>query len=41
MNFFKSLPQSGVTDIDLSSQKSGTLQGTCGMGMYPFEIEFQ
>jgi hypothetical protein len=41
MNIFKNLPQSGVTDIDLGSQKAGTLKGSCGMGMYPFEIEFQ
>lgn len=41
MNISKILPQSGITDIDLASQKTGTLQGTCGMGMYPFEIEFQ
>ena len=41
MNLFKSLPQSGTTDIDLGTQPAGTLQGTCGMGMYPFEVEFQ
>ena len=41
MNIFKMLPQSGATDIDLGSQKTGTLDGSCGMGMYPFEIEFQ
>jgi len=36
----ENLPPSGVTDIDLGPQKVGTLQGTCGMGMYPFEIVF-
>lgn len=41
MNITKVLPQSGITDIDLGNQKIGTLQGTCGMGMYPFEIQFQ
>ncbi|MFA6392663.1 MAG: cupredoxin domain-containing protein [Candidatus Paceibacterota bacterium] len=41
MNIFKSLPQSGSTDIDLSTQPAGTLNGSCGMGMYPFEISFQ
>ena len=41
MNIFKMLTQSGATDIDLGSQKTGTLDGSCGMGMYPFEIEFQ
>lgn len=37
----KNLPQSGVTDIDLGTQKVGTLPGSCGMGMYPFEIRFE
>ncbi|MFA7000176.1 MAG: cupredoxin domain-containing protein [Candidatus Paceibacterota bacterium] len=41
MNIFKSLPQSGTTDIDLSIQPANTLNGSCGMGMYPFEISFQ
>lgn len=41
MNIFKSLPQRGTTDIDLRTQKIGTLNGSCGMGMYPFEISFQ
>jgi plastocyanin domain-containing protein len=41
MNISKSLPQTGSTDIDIGSQKVATLQGTCGMGMYPFEVEFQ
>ena len=36
----KALPQTGETDIDISVAKSGKLQGTCGMGMYPFEIQF-
>jgi plastocyanin domain-containing protein len=37
----KSLPQTGLTDIDIGSGKLGTLQGSCGMGMYPFEIDFR
>ena len=41
MNISKILPQSGITDIDLGAQKTGTIDGSCGMGMYPFEIEFQ
>ncbi|MEI8338146.1 MAG: cupredoxin domain-containing protein [bacterium] len=41
MNISKILPQTGNTDIDLGTQKVTTLQGTCGMGMYPFEIDFQ
>ena len=36
----KSLPQTGETDIDIGIAKSGTFQGTCGMGMYPFELDF-
>lgn len=41
MNISKNLSPSGITDIDLGIQKVGTLNGSCGMGMYPFEIEFQ
>jgi len=41
MNISKSLPQTGTTDIDIGTQKVAILQGTCGMGMYPFEVEFQ
>lgn len=41
MNISQVLPNSGTTDIDLGAPKLGTLQGTCGMGMYPFEINFQ
>jgi|SRR3989344_7640854 len=37
----KTLPISGVSDIALGSQQAGVLYGTCGMGMYPFEIDFQ
>jgi len=37
----KILPQTGVTDIEVGITQRGTLQGICGMGMYPFEIEFQ
>ncbi len=37
----KNLPQTGSTDIDIGSGKVGMLQGSCGMGMYPFEVEFQ
>jgi plastocyanin domain-containing protein len=35
------LPPSGATDIDLGSPQATTLQGTCGMGMYSFEVDFQ
>lgn len=41
MNISKVLPQTGSTDIDVGTQQVATLQGTCGMGMYPFEVEFQ
>ncbi|MFA6459296.1 MAG: cupredoxin domain-containing protein [Candidatus Paceibacterota bacterium] len=41
MNISKSLPQTGSTDIDIGIGKLGTLKGSCGMGMYPFEVEFQ
>lgn len=36
----KSLPQTGVTDIDIGKPAVGNLDGSCGMGMYPFYIEF-
>ncbi|MCX6702105.1 MAG: hypothetical protein NTX96_02855 [Candidatus Zambryskibacteria bacterium] len=41
MNIGQNLSQSSTTDIDLGSPKEGILNGTCAMGMYPFEIEFQ
>lgn len=41
MNISQILPASGVTDVELSEPKIGILYGTCGMGMYPFEIDFQ
>lgn len=40
LNITKNLPQSGVTDIDLGTSTLGKLNGSCGMGMYPFEINF-
>lgn len=41
LNITKVLPQSGTTDIDIGIGSVGKLAGTCGMGMYPFEINFQ
>lgn len=41
MNITRNLPPSGITEIDLGSPVASTLQGMCGMGMYPFEIIFQ
>lgn len=40
LNIQQNLPVSGITDIDIGTQKTGTLQGSCGMGMFPFEIVF-
>lgn len=41
MKISKFLPQTGSTDIDIGSSTVGTLNGSCGMGMYPFEVEFR
>ena len=41
MSISELLPNSGSKDIDLGSPKAGTIQGSCGMGMYPFQINFQ
>lgn len=41
MDITKNLPQSGITDIPVGIAKAGTLYGTCGMGMYPFEVDFR
>jgi plastocyanin domain-containing protein len=41
MNISKLLPQTGSTDIDIGTQQAGIFQGTCGMGMYNFEVAFQ
>ena len=41
LNIGQNLPMSGSTDIDLGVQKVITIQGTCGMGMYPFDIKFE
>ena len=40
MGISKSLRSSGTTSIDLGTPTAGKLQGSCGMGMYPFEIVF-
>lgn len=37
----ETLPQTGMTDVDLGIPKVGILEGNCGMGMYPFVIEFK
>lgn len=41
MDISKILPSSGSTDIDVGTPSAGPLKGSCGMGMYPFEVEFQ
>jgi len=41
MGITKVLPQTGNTDIDVGTPQVATLQGTCGMGMYRFEVDFQ
>lgn len=42
LNYQKTLEPTGVETIQLNaSQAQGTLDGTCGMGMYDFEIAFK
>lgn len=41
INVSQILPQTGNTDIDIGTQPAGKLSGSCGMGMYRFEIAFQ
>lgn len=41
MGIDRILPPSGATDIELGSLAPGTLNGTCSMGMYAFEIVFE
>ena len=35
------LPQTGSTDIDVGTPAAGQLAGTCSMGMYKFDVDFQ
>ncbi len=41
LNVNKNLPPTGTTDIEIENPSVGVLDGTCGMGMYPFEVDFQ
>lgn len=41
LNISRNLPSTGTTDIEIPSQPVGVLKGSCGMGMYPFQIEFK
>ncbi|MES3004810.1 MAG: hypothetical protein V4690_01705 [Patescibacteria group bacterium] len=36
----QTLNQNGSTDINIGQSDQGSLAGSCGMGMYPFDIEF-
>ena len=38
MKIAENLPATGTTDIALGELKPGTLDGTCSMGMYPFQL---
>lgn len=41
LGYAEQLPSSGVTDIVVPPQKSGSVvRGLCAMGMYSFEIQF-
>ncbi len=40
LDISRSLPQTGTTDIEIGTPASGIVNGTCGMGMYSFEINF-
>lgn len=41
LNISQNLPITGKTDIELPSSKGGILKGSCGMGMYQFEVLFK
>ena len=41
MNISQALPPSGITEVALGTLEEGVLQGMCGMGMYPFQINVQ
>jgi plastocyanin domain-containing protein len=41
MNLSTYLSRSEPTDLDIGTQKVGILRGSCGMGMYRFDIEFK
>ena len=38
MNIAQNLPPTGATEIALGELKPGILDGTCSMGMYPFQL---
>lgn len=41
MGISKNLPSTGTYDVPVSDPKAGALIGMCGMGMYPFQVNFQ
>ena len=41
MGISKNLPSTGTADIPVTDPKAGPLIGMCGMGMYPFQVNFQ
>lgn len=41
MNFSGMLSNSGSKDVNLGTPRVGSLKGSCSMGMYPFQINFQ
>ena len=41
MGVSKFLPSTGTTDIAIANPQAGPLVGMCGMGMYPFQVNFQ
>lgn len=41
LNLSTTLPQTGTVDMDIGTPQSGPLLGTCGMGMYRFQINFE
>lgn len=41
MGISKNLPSTGTIDIAVATPQVGPLQGMCGMGMYPFQVNFQ
>ncbi|MFZ3043772.1 MAG: cupredoxin domain-containing protein [Minisyncoccia bacterium] len=41
MGVTKNLPPTGTTDIAITNPQTGPLVGMCGMGMYPFQVNFE
>ena len=41
MGVSANLPPTGTLDIPIAEPKAGPLIGMCGMGMYPFQVNFE